>query len=291
MKEIPLYLMEEHHEAFYYWGHFIEKGYLSKKDNALFHIDHHDDLEAGGYFHDFTHPFENVEERRTFSYEKLGIADFIVPAIYEEVFSELYNMKRVVPQNFTKQERFVKRKGKNVLELGNYVPFLHSQYKKNQQNEYRFFSYFEGSLSEIDIEKNIVLDIDLDYFHWDDSLSGVGEKRMEITKAAYNEWMENRYHPFRILPKRFFYVKQIEDTFYLYYREPPSAENAADWEKIEKRIQRFAQWLKNQNWKPKVITICRSKLSGYLPETYSVHIEEKVIKCLEEIYALKIEEI
>ena len=47
---IPVYCMEEHHEAFYYWGLAVENGYLQKEGNTLFHIDHHDDLENGGYF-------------------------------------------------------------------------------------------------------------------------------------------------------------------------------------------------------------------------------------------------
>ena len=46
---IPVYCMEEHHEAFYYWGLAVENGYLQKEGNTLFHIDHHDDLENGAF--------------------------------------------------------------------------------------------------------------------------------------------------------------------------------------------------------------------------------------------------
>ena len=34
-------------------------------------------------------------------------------------------------------------------------------------------------------------------------------------------------------------------------------------------MARFEEWLSNQEWKPKVITLCRSAISGYLPSDYN----------------------
>lgn len=44
--------------------------------------------------------------------------------------------------------------------------------------------------------------MDLDYFCWDDSLLSVPEKRVEITKEAYEGCLADRYHPLRLLPAR-----------------------------------------------------------------------------------------
>ncbi len=281
---IPAFIIEEHNEAFYYWHAAIEKGYIPDSGNTLFHIDHHDDLETGGYNRDFSVPFKSLEEIKKFTYEELGIADFIVPALYTGIFSRFFNMKALVPKEFQGRERFVKRLGKNVLILGEYFPFFHSSYKKEKNREYAFFSYYEGSLSETGELDNIVLDIDLDYFCWDDSLKSVSPKLMEITKGSYEEYMANPYHFMRILPRRLIKAKEMDGRFFIIYEEPPVYEKEADWERIEKRMERFFEWLKKERFCPKLITICRSAKSGYLPQKYAALVEEKVKRGLEDLY-------
>lgn len=105
MLKMPFLTMEEHHEAFYYWGLAVEKGWIPPQGNVLFHVDHHDDLTCGGYFHDFSKSFLTLEERRVFTYSALGIADFIVPALYEGLFSQMFNMKGLVKQPFSTEEK------------------------------------------------------------------------------------------------------------------------------------------------------------------------------------------
>lgn len=284
---IPAYRMEEHHEAFYYWCLAIEKGYLEQENNTLFHIDHHDDLEYGGYFHDFSRKMESLEEYREFTYNELGIADFIVPAIYEGIFSVMYNMKKVRPVPFIKKEKMVHRKGNNCLTMGDYLPFVHGKPRREKAEEYRFFTYYEGSLSDPEEMTGTVLDIDLDYFCWDDSLTKVGDKKMEITRKAYEEFQSNPYHPFRIMPRKLLRIREENGRFYVCYTEPPIVQKETDEECIRKRVERFGQWLKHQEWKPKLITICRSAHSGYLPPDYAELVEGLVCAVLEEIYEIK----
>lgn len=283
---IPAYCMEEHHEAFYYWHLAIAEGYLKEKDNTLLHIDHHDDFEGGGYYWDFTQKLEDLEERRKFTYEKLGIADFIVPAIYEGVFSYMLNMKKVLPRAGLEEEKFVERIGNNTLSVKDYKPFLHSKYKTDADSKYRFFTYREASLVSVGNLKDVVMDIDLDYFCWDDSLSTVEPKRMEITKAAYEEYKNDIYHPFRILPKIMVYAEEFEGKYYMRYQEPYTQEKIADEERIEKRVQRFFYWLKEQAFTPSLITICRSAHSGYLPAHRAEFVEQKVKAVLNELYEI-----
>lgn len=122
MSKIPVYIMEEHHEAFYYWNYFIECGLIPPKHNYLLHIDHHDDMEAGGYDWDFRIPWESLEQIRTFTYEKLGIADFITPALYQGIFDTVHIMKNLLPKPCTEMEFFVQRVGKGHLRQGKYIP-------------------------------------------------------------------------------------------------------------------------------------------------------------------------
>ena len=281
---IPVYLIEEHNEAFYYWGFAVQQGYMNKKGNTLFHIDHHDDLESGGYFRDFREPFQSLEERKKFTYEELGIADFIVPALYEGTFSKLYNMKSLVQRPFQKKERFVRRVGDNALTLGDYIPFIHASYRKEGNEKYSFFTYYEGALAETEQLENVVLDIDLDYFCWDDSLQTVPPKRIEITKEAYEAYEKNPYHSFRILPRRLLRTEKVDGKYYLRYEEPAIYEKKPDETRIRKRIANFTEWLGMMEWQPKLITICRSARSGYLPAEYVQLVENLLMTDLEYIY-------
>ena len=42
-RNIPLFIVEEHHEAFIAWNHAVQKGWLPNKENCLLHVDAHSD--------------------------------------------------------------------------------------------------------------------------------------------------------------------------------------------------------------------------------------------------------
>jgi len=289
MHTIPLYCIEEHHEAFYVWGEAVAQGYLLPSGNVLFHVDHHEDMECGGYFHRFTAPFADLDERRAFTYEKLGIADFIVPALYEGIFCTMYMMKSLVSREFRGECRYIKRVGDCALVMGSYIPFVHAQLKQEGDARYAFFTYHEGSLSSTGALAHVALDIDLDYFSWDDQLQSTAPKRIEITRDAYLEWKRDCYHPFRILPRRLLFAEEADGRYYLCYREPPIGETLADLARIEQRIERFFAWLGGVGWTPCMITMCRSARSGYLPGACAAYVEERVIGRLEQLYHIKYE--
>ena len=283
MSKIPVYIMEEHHEAFYYWNYFIECGLIPPKHNYLLHIDHHDDMEAGGYDWDFRIPWESLEQIRTFTYEKLGIADFITPALYQGIFDTVHIMKNLLPKPCTEMEFFVQRVGKGHLRQGKYIPFVHSGYKREKNPDYSFYTLRENGLNDwTERERSVVLDLDLDYFCWDDSLSTAGVKQMEITREAYEEYWENLYHPFRILPKRLMQAKEKDGRYYLEYREFVKPDAKPDKERIKNRINHLLDWLETEKIKIAVVDICRSRYSGYLNNEIFPWVEEKYLKKLGE---------
>ena len=283
--KMPFLIMEEHHEAFYYWGLAVEKGWIAPRGNVLFHVDHHDDLTCGGYFHDFSKPFLTLEERRAFTYSDLGIADFIVPALYEGLFSQMFNMKGLVKQPFSTEERLIRLRGNHVLEPGKYIPFLHADKRRDGADGYGFYTYHEGALSDTGMLENVVLDIDLDYFCWDNSLSTTASKRIEITKEAHEEFNENPYHPFRILPRALIRAEAENGRYYLRYTEPPTEEVPAEEKQIRTRIDHFFNWLGSQPWEPSLVTLCRSARSGYLPQDRAGLVEELVCEGLKRLWA------
>lgn len=277
---IPLYRMEEHNEAYYYWNMFIEKGHIGKSGNYLLHVDHHDDMESGGYDWDFTCPDISPKEVQELAYGRLGIADFIVPAVYQGIFSDVHIVKNLVRRPVVQEEQFIKCTGGCELTRGKVFPFLHASWRGKADSPYRFFTWREGCFEPITIEKDIVLDIDLDYFCWDDSLKSVPPKRIEITAQAYEEFVRNPYHPFRILPKRLLRGEEDAGRYYLVYEEHIPKKEPPARERILKRVDKLLSWFAECRIKPKVIDICRSRYSGYLPAGAYPWLEEELLRRL-----------
>jgi hypothetical protein len=44
VKTVPLYILEEHHEAFLIWNYARQKGIIPEINNSLFHFDSHSDM-------------------------------------------------------------------------------------------------------------------------------------------------------------------------------------------------------------------------------------------------------
>ena len=287
MQMIPISLMDEHNDAFYHWNVFCERGYILKENNYLLHIDHHSDSEFGAYDWDLRHMPKTAAEALRFTDQCLGIADFIIPAIYQGLFSTFHTVKNVLPCTITEEEHFVKLSGENVLFSGKYIPFVHAARKTD--SNYRFFLNRSNGLKGPDDLKgadSLVIDVDLDYFCWDDSLKSVPVKRIEITEQAFQEFCTDRNHPFQILPKKLLSVSCEDGRFFLEYREKyPQTPSASD-KRILERIDRLLHWLAGTKVTPRAIDVCRSSYSGYLPSDKAEFVEKNFLKRLEEIYEL-----
>ena len=289
MKKIPVILVDEHHEAFAAWHIFREQGIVPHTGNYLLHIDHHDDMECGGYDWDFTHPPQNVAEAKICLDEALGIADFIIPAVFFGLFDSVHILKNLAPVPLARQERFIFRKGCGELQCGNYIPFIHAPKKRDKDSGYRFFSRIDGGLGENDsYPDNLVLDVDLDYFCWDDSLESAGEKKLEITADAYEELQADKNHPFRLFPRKLVKAVKQGGKYYLVYSEHLSPPPLPDEETIALRIRRLMAYLEASGVRPSGIDICRSSYSGYLPRSRAAFVEREFLTGLAGVWELEI---
>lgn len=284
MKRIPLYTIEEHHQAFYIWNKAIEDKIIPPCGLTLLHVDHHPDMEYGAYRGGLGALFGSLEEKRAFTYHSLGIADFIYPAIYEGIFSELVYVHNFLPILGPSEQRYISCKSDGGLMVEKLTPLLRRAILA-QEADQRFFAYQEGGLGEFHPVQPVVLDIDLDYFCWDDSLSTAEVKKMEITPEAYDEFVQNPLHPFRILPRALLEVQKEGKRCYLYYRESLNPEPIPAWEVVEKRIDRLISWLGKCLFRPIMIDICRSCHSGYMPLPMWKQVETDFLKKLEGVYA------
>ena len=283
---IPISLIEEHNEAFLSWHQFIQQGIIPPKGNYLLHVDHHDDLSTGGYRFNPNEVPTNLAAIEKITYHDLGIANFIWPAVHEGVFSSVHVVKNRIPYPVETQEMVtICKDGVEILPQ-NYIPLIHAEKKQEKATGYSFFTKIENGLGTVHIdparvpECGYVLDLDLDYFCWDDSLSTRYPKRIEITEKAYQEFWEDKYHPFRILPLAMIQAVVDDGKYYLEYKEDilPSPETTE--ERMQKRVDTLMAWLKEQTVRPAAIDICTSRFSGYLPSYAYPFIKDTVLDAL-----------
>lgn len=283
MKKIPLYTMREHSEAFYYWNLMVNDKVIPSSGNFLFHLDHHSDFTDGGYMFDVS-MLKNLslEQAKTLAYEKLGIAEFIVPAIFEGLFNEIHFMQELAPAKLVSQKKTMYQKFDTELYSINYIPFAHGTLKKEKNPKYAFYEYHTGGLSqefkELYKNKNIVFDVDLDYFCWDDTLSTCLPKRVEVTKEAWEQYNSDFHSPFRLFPKKWFFMVEDGGKYYLEYNYHSKPDPLPSKEMIEKRMDNLFSWLKACKIDIAAMDICSSDISGFLPADLYPWIQDTFLK-------------
>lgn len=279
--------MDEHRDAFYHWFMLADRGYIPRCGNYLLHVDHHDDMMSGGYDWDMMNMPRTSGEALEFTDKCLGIADFMVPAIWQGLFDTLHIVKNLMPAPLESREMMLRYDPQNGLCVMPFIPLLHASLRSEQEPTARFYTFRENGLNgSAGLEKaeNVVLDVDLDYFCWDNSLGSVPEKRLEITREAYEEYMSDRNHPFRIIPKRWFYAKEEDGHCYLIYREAAEREPLPSEDLIGRRIDRLFRWIRECGVTPAAVDICRSGYSGYLPAERAEFVEKRFLDKLKEEY-------
>lgn len=283
---IPVCLVEEHHEAYYCWHYFRDREWIGKEGNYLLHIDHHDDLAMPCYHWDFSQMPGDYREAARFAYQVLGVGDFILPAVYEKLFSVVHLMLRVSPEEYQDVKNVMKAK-ETELVLSKEVPLVHGKYRNDPDSGHVFYTMRKGGLNPIRISEPLVLDVDLDYFCWDDSCATGTESRIEITRDAYEDFVSDRYHPFRLMVKRMMEAEIRDGKYYLNCVNYARRDVLPDEEKIRTRIDRVIGWLAENQICPAAVDICRSVRSGYLPKEAAAFVEETFLKRLGELYELE----
>lgn len=119
-KTIPLYIIEEHHEAYSVWLKAAKQGIIDSHSNILIHVDDHSDMSPAMLNREVLGLDAEDQAIDQFVYDELNIASFIVPACYIGLISEVY---------WIKQKH--KKPGKKVNKL-----FVRSYNKKRKKTDY-----------------------------------------------------------------------------------------------------------------------------------------------------------
>ena len=89
MKKTPLFIVEEHHEAFFVWNYCINKELIQPSQNCLLHVDFHSDFNIPKLTSSIDTLNGSLQRIFDFTYNELSISDFIIAAVYQEIFNQV----------------------------------------------------------------------------------------------------------------------------------------------------------------------------------------------------------
>lgn len=284
---IPTIILEEHHEAFIAWS-YAAKNNIIGKNNLLLHFDDHSDLRV---------PILNtsaygllkmdISELKKFVYNELCIDTFIIPAIYTGIISNLIWIRRGMPKKVAMDmyvrtyngegKKFISDK---ITEVNSDDSIVNYTYAKNDCEGFKQY--------DIENEQSVLLDIDLDYFSCCETPDR--EIILEITKQEYEDFNADKYHVLNFITSNIRAIQHNGGYFYLInnYDEVYPGTRELDEEAINYQIEIFIKALLLKKVNPKIITICRSRYSGFTPVHQWEMIERKLLGELSLLYSLDV---
>jgi len=288
-KEIPVYVFNEHNEAFYYWHRARIEGHLQETLD-LFHIDAHDDMGKPSRFKSSIHFHgpsleAKLDYYERFAHSELSIASFIFPAVLCGLLRNVYfvfpKWRKFKPARKRRSIASAFGEGKDLKYTikpdAKSNPMVEKAYPDLKQ-----FHYIALEAEKLPKNRKVVLDIDMDFFACRDSTHNHFAYELEITREQFqnkNVLLADKTLPFSGFEFDFFeregrcFAKIARTKGMDIFHLPPE-------EEIGCEIDKLVNILIEKGIRPAVVTICRSCDSGYCPEEYSRFIEQRLVEKL-----------
>ena len=282
----PLFIIEEHHEAFFIWNYAIHKGLMPGSGNVLLHVDQHADLQPSRFNRSVKSLAGDLPALCKFTYNELAIHIFIPAALYLGIFGKLFwlqhnKLKVTDPQPLHvysyKQAGQTLMMTDNIYEAGPFNP--------DRQSVVYQIKTIAGQLSA---SEPLVLDIDLDYFSCakEHFWQNLGSGRVEITAAEYERIATDKYHLLRSIASGV-RVQQENGRYYLLVNTFPEVITSTlkvSPARIRKRVETLVRFLKVNHIRPLLIDVCRSRFSGFTAEDQWEFIQRELLEKLNDLY-------
>jgi hypothetical protein len=281
----PVYVFDEHNEAYYFWHKARYDGYLDGPVD-LFHVDAHDDMEKSDavgssiYFPNDS-PVGYLEYYGNLAQKELDVANFIIPAVLNGLVKNVY----FIFPNWRKYK--AKRKRYNIASVfGEGKLFKHClKINKNANSrlfqvlpDFKNYNYSIVPIDRLPKARKVILDIDLDYFACSDSNMSSMSFELEVTKEQFLQqevFLQDKTLKYAGLDFRF--IKK-NDRFYaqIAHQKRKDLSYLPSRPEIVAEIDTLITTLKDKKIRPLVVTISRSCISGFCPVDYAKFIETEL---------------
>jgi len=275
-----VYIIEEHNEAFYVWLAARRSGLIGN-NNLLLHFDDHSDFRYPVINADISQ-LDITDDKKVelFVRRELTIDSFIVPAIYLGLISEFCWIRQDVEKTSSRQMyvRTYNNGGKYFMQgngpSGSKIACVNFQYIKTGTAGFCNCGFNE--------EMPVLLDIDLDYFSCCENPYIQNEIVIEITEQEYSGFVGNPYHYLHFICARAEAVRHNDAYFYILngVQQKYQSKREVDADLIIKRIRGFVNDLVEKKIDPSLVTICRSRHSGFTPCEQWQFIENNLLSAL-----------
>lgn len=291
-KVTPVYVFDEHNEAYYYWHKAKYEGYINEPLD-LFHIDAHSDMMKSNNIQTSVYlPKDSqvgyLEYYNNLAKNEFTIGNFIIPAILNGLVKNVYFI-------YPKWKNYKAKRMKNNISsmYGEGKLFKHCL-KINEDTDPRLFQmlpdfkHYNYSFLPIDSvpkARKVILDIDLDYFACSDSnVSHMILFELEITKEQFHKQeMFLQDEPLKFAGLDFRFIEK-DERFYAHIANKREKDESKSYvpskPEIVCEIDRLITTLNVRKIRPLVVTISRSCISGFCPKDYVEFIETELLQKL-----------
>ena len=305
-RAIPLILHEEHHEAYAIWHAAVLTKLISPDGNTLLHVDAHSDLDPPIVQADWPSIECTVREVYEFALSELDVGNFICPAIFDNTFRAVH---WIYPDR--DEDLDLKRQTMGVLTVRGSDPLarqLVSSWVSDAASSFdngddvglkrlatgQAFVTQSPVTSPVPISQvpNLVVGIDLDYFSCN-SVPRPFPFRIEISREEFCNLSAHLYHPLRLIYGRRIRLEQEGGRYLLHFLSPPTPPSPlkVDTSRVKERIEAVLVFLQRLLREPSLITVARSRISGFTPIDQCMFIEEHLLGGLARVFSTEINHI
>jgi hypothetical protein len=289
MKQLKLVVFEEHNEAFFVWHQAKKNGWIASSGNTLIHIDEHSDWNYPRLTQPILEGNESSEVALDFSRNQLNIGNFIWPAIYQKTFDQVLWCKASYMKEHPASRMFIIKTNEHGYE---FVTGMTTQdFVSIGHGSPSFVHYQKIPLShQITVKAPVVISICLDFFSsW--VFPKTKNSEIEISQREAEKFKNDPYHFLKLTTgSRVDLIYKHDQPFLMFnqYEYEEWSRLKVSPEEIDNRIDKLLHMISKPEIDIKLVTISRSRLSGYTPDDQWEFIEQKLIDKMSEIFDIKI---
>lgn len=283
---VPVAVVDEHNEAFFYWQKARFEGVLPAPLD-LIHVDAHDDLARPSgfkrslYWDGLPGP-GGLEYYRAFCRDELSISTFIWPAVLAGILRNVYFVYPPWKPHPARRKvcRIASAFGEGkVLKYNPRVPRAAPPSVRKAFPDMRRFSCTTIPPAELPARRAVILDVDLDFFACDEAPFTRFSHRLEITRAQYEDRasFDDRGNPFP-RPVVFAFFEEAGRCYVRVSGRPAQGKlHVPPPETLAAEIDGLLETLAAKRIRPAMVTISRSCVSGFCPRDQVPFIERRLL--------------